>query len=153
MGLFDNFTILASTEETPGRLKEVWWKFRRIDLMPLTSADSKILIKYLTAGLTIPDYQLLETRIMSFANGNPLAMVEMVAQVHHLKVVNVDDIRTLYHEAGVRYRDWTPLVIVLWTVGTSSRFFSLGAGSYEGYLFAFLGLAVSAGVLKYLRSR
>ena len=151
--LFDSFTILAATEETPSRLKELWWKFRRIDLLPLDREASKELIKHLTSGLTIADYELLETRILSISNGLPLAIVEMVGQVSHLSVVKKEDAREVYHEAGVKYRDWTAVVIILWSIATSSRFINLGAQSPEGYILAVLGMAALVGGIRFLRTR
>jgi len=151
--LFDSFTVLAAAEETPSRLKELWWKFRRIDLLPLDKEASKELIKHLTSGLTIADYELLETRILSISNGLPLAIVEMIGQVSHLSVVKKEDVREVYHEAGVRYRDWTAVVIVLWSIATSSRFINLGAQSIEGYILAVLGMAALVGGIRFLRTR
>ncbi len=153
LGLFDSFTILAAADETPTRLKELWWKFRRIDLPPLDKESSKELIKHLTSGLTIADYELLETRILSISNGLPLAIVEMVGQVKNLPVVKKEDAREVYHEAGVRYRDWTAVIIVLWSIATSSRFINLGVQSIEGYILAVLGMAALVGGIRFLRTR
>ena len=150
---FEYFTILAAACETPGRLKELWWKFRRVDLPPLDKEASKELIKHLTSGLTIADYELLETRIISISNGLPLAIVEMVGQVKNLPIVKKEDAREVYHEAGVRYRDWTAVIIVLWSIATSSRFINLGAQSFEGYILAVLGMAALVGGIRFLRTR
>lgn len=150
---FEYFTILAAACETPGRLKELWWKFRRVDLPPLDKEASKELIKHLTSGLTIADYELLETRILSISNGLPLAIVEMVGQVKNLPIVKKEDAREVYHEAGVRYRDWTAVIIVLWSIATSSRFINLGAQSFEGYILAVLGMAALVGGIRFLRTR
>lgn len=150
---FEYFTILAAACETPGRLKELWWKFRRVDLPPLDKEASKELIKHLTSGLTIADYELLETRIISISNGLPLAIVEMVGQVKNLPIVKKEDAREVYHEAGIRYRDWTAVIIVLWSIATSSRFINLGAQSFEGYILAVLGMAALVGGIRFLRTR
>lgn len=151
--LFENFIILSAAEETPSRLKEIWWKFRRIDLLPLTPEASKELIKILTNGLTIADYTLLETRILTIANGLPLSIVEMIGQIHHLPVIKNDDVRSIYHEAGIKYRDWSPLILIILTVATSSRFISLGTQSVEGYILALVGMVALSSGIKFLRSR
>ena len=151
--LFDCFIIIAAADSTPDRLKELWWKFRIIGLQPLDREASKELIKHLTQGLTVVDYELLETKILTVSNGVPLAIVAMVGQISHLPVVTKDDCRGIYHEAGVRYRDWTAFVIILWSVATSSRFLNLGAQSFEGYILAVLGMAALAGGIRFLRSR
>ena len=134
--LLDNFIVIASADATSNKLKQIWWKFRRIDLPPLTTETEKELIKHLTSGLTITDYNLLEARILSLAGGLPLSIVEMVNQISGRPVVKKEDVRDLYHESGVRYRDWTLILVVLWGVAMISRFIALGTHSFELYILA-----------------
>ena len=138
--LLDSFIVIASADATPNKLKQIWWKFRRIDLPPLTTEAEKELIKHLTSGLTITDYNLLEARILSLAGGLPLSIVEMINQISGRPVVKNEDVRDLYHESGIRYRDWTLILIVLWGVAMISRFVALGTHSFELYILA--GFAV-----------
>jgi len=138
--LFECFTILGASSNTSERLKVIWWKFRKVVLEPLSTQAVNELIKELTVGLEIPNYQLFVTKIRTTANGNPLAITEMIGQVHNLPIVHDDDVREMYHDAGIRYRDWSPLVVIIWTVVTSSRFLSFGFDSPEGYILLFVGL-------------
>ncbi|MFC1496349.1 hypothetical protein ACFL52_02935, partial [Candidatus Margulisiibacteriota bacterium] len=78
--IFENFTLLASADDLKSKLKSVWWKFKQIELKKLTDEAERELIKYLTQNLSVSDYQLLETRIMTLANGLPLAVVDMIHQ-------------------------------------------------------------------------
>jgi len=150
--LMDGFIVLAAAEETPDRLKQIWWKFRRIDLPPLTTEDSKELIKFLTGGLTVTDYDLLETRILSFAGGLPLPMVEMVNQISGKPVIKNEDVRDLYHEAGIRYRDWSPILIILWSLAMVSRLVALGTRSYEGTIIAGFGIIAITTITRFFGS-
>lgn len=150
--LMDGFIVLAAAEETPDRLKQIWWKFRRIDLPPLTAEDSKELIKFLTSGLTITDYDLLETRILSFAGGLPLPMVEMVNQISGKPVIKNEDVRDLYHEAGIRYRDWSPILTILWSIAMISRLVALGTRSFEGTIIAGFGIIAITTTLRFFGS-
>ncbi|MFC1571194.1 tyrosine-type recombinase/integrase [Candidatus Margulisiibacteriota bacterium] len=138
--LLDSFIVMASADTTSKKLKQIWWKFRRIDLPPLTTEAEKEFIKHLTSGLTITDYKLLEARILSLAGGLPLSIVEMVNQISGRPVVKNEDVRDLYHESGVRYRDWTLILVVLWGMAMISRFIALGTHSFELYILA--GFAV-----------
>ncbi len=142
--LLENFAIIASTETLLPRLKQIWWKFKQIELKPLSKEATKELIKYLTQNLSISDYELLETRIISFSNDLPLAVVDMVHQISHKPVVNRDAIREVYHEAGITYRDWTFAIIVLWGIAIMFRFVALGTHSFEGYILAGFGMAFLA---------
>jgi energy-coupling factor transporter ATP-binding protein EcfA2 len=138
--LLENFTMLGSTDATNPRLKQIWWKFKQIELRPLSEEDSKELIKYLTQNLSISDYEMLETRILNLSNRLPLAIVDMVHQVSHLPVVTKEAVREVYHEAGVYYRDWTTAIVVIYWVAVVFRFLALGTRSYEAYFLAGFGV-------------
>lgn len=148
--LFENFTILGATEDTPNRLKEIWWKFRRIDLKPLDPESSKELIKQLTQSMTVVDYDLLETRIMNFSHGYPLAIVDLVNQLHGFPVIKKSHIRDLYHEAGTKYRDWTMMVMVFWGASMMFRFVALGTHNFEWYILAGFAMAITMMARQYL---
>jgi len=139
--LFTKFTILAATDETSSRLKQIWWKFKAIDIKPLTKETTKELIKYLTQNLSISDYELLETRLLTLSNGLPLVIVDMINQIGQSSVVTREKIRDLYHEVGVKYRDWTFAIIILWGILIMCRFVALGTHSFEGYILAGIGMA------------
>jgi hypothetical protein len=141
IALLENFTILGATEDITPKLKQIWWKFKQIEVKSLSDKSSRELIKYLTQNLSISDYEMLETRIMSLSDKLPLALVDMVHQISRSPVVTKDVIRDVYHEAGIRYRDWSYAIIVLWGIMISFRFIALGSHSFEGYILAGLGTA------------
>jgi hypothetical protein len=139
ISLLDNFTILGATNNLNTKLNKLWWKFKEIKIKPLSVEAEKKLIKYLTQNLNISDYELMETKILNLANGLPLAITDMVKRLSHSHVVNRAAVQDLYHEAGVVYRDWTPIVIVAWGAIVALRFIALGTHSFEGYIMAGLG--------------
>lgn len=139
--LLENFTVLSAVEEITPKLKQVWWKFKQIELNPLSKESAKQLIKYLTQNLSVSDYELLETRILSLSNCLPLAIVDMAHQISHKPVVTKEVVREMYHEAGIYYRDWTPVVVILWAILIMFRFIALGTHSFEGYILAGFGMA------------
>jgi len=146
--LLENFTIISAADELKPKLKQAWWKFKQLELSNLTDNAAKELIKYLTQNLSISDYELLETRILTFSNKLPLAIVDMVHQVSHRPIVTRDSVREIYHEAGVRYRDWTMAIVILWGIAIMFRFVALGTHSFEGYILAGFGMAV-LGVIRF----
>lgn len=149
--LLDNFTILGAVDEINPKLKQIWWKFRRIELCPLSDHSAKELIKYLTQNLSISDYEMLETRVLSLSNRLPLAIVDMIHQLSHQPVVTRDKIREVYHEGGIKYRDWSPFLIVIWGVAMVFRFVALGTHSFEGYIMAGVGIAALMTTIRFLR--
>lgn len=140
--LIEKFTIIAATEEMADRLKALWWKFKQIKLKNLKETSSRELIKYLTQNLSITDYEMLETRILTLSNGLPLAIVDMVHQVSHRPIVNKETIRDVYHEAAIHYRDWTYAIVVLWGAAIIFRFIALGTHSFESYILAGFGTSI-----------
>jgi AraC-like DNA-binding protein len=149
--LLDNFTVVAATSATPERLQQLWYKFRLAPLANLRPETARQMVRHLTADLPVDDREMLETRIISLANGLPLAIVGMVRQLRHEPVIDRDAIRGVYHEAGVRYRDWTPFLIILWGVAMASRFIALGTHSFEGYILAGVGMAALMTTVRFLR--
>lgn len=144
LALIENFTILASTDDTKDKLKQVWWKFKHTEIKALSDQSAKELIKYLTHNLSISDYELLETRVMTLSNKLPLAIVDMIHQIAYKPVVNRDSVREMYHEAGIKYRDWTSVIVVIWGIAIMFRFLALGTHSFEGYILAGFGMAILA---------
>ena len=149
--LLDNFTVIGAVDELNPRLKQVWWKFKQIELHPLSDHSARELIKYLTQNLSISDYELLETRVLSLSGKLPLAIVDMIHQVSHEPVVTRERTREVYHEAGIRYRDWTPFLIILWGVAMVFRFIALGTHSFEGYILAGVGIAALMTTIRFIR--
>jgi hypothetical protein len=137
--LLENFTILASAEETAAKLKQLWWKFNQLELKPLGEEACRSLINYLTQNMSVSDYELMETKLLNLANGLPLAIVDMTKQLSYKNVVNRKAVRGLYHEGGVKYRDWTFMLMILWGAVVMSRFIALGTHSFEGYILAGMG--------------
>ena len=134
--LLEQFVILAATEKTSERLKPIWWKFKRIDLEPMSDQAIQALINHLSQDIPIENRELLTTQIQTHASGSPLAVVEMVHQIKQLPRVKEDDIRKLHHEAGVKYIECANLVIVFWAAALIYRFIALGTHSFENYILA-----------------
>jgi hypothetical protein len=147
--LLEHFTVLGAVADLNPKLKPVWWKFKEVELKPLKLEDSKELIKHLSASLHISNYEMLETKLLSTANGFPLAIVEMIHQLSLNSRITPQTIREADHAAGQSYRDWTPMIAVMWGALTAFRFISLGTHSFEGYILAGFGISVF-GVLKFL---
>jgi DNA replication protein DnaC len=146
--LLEHFTVLGAVTDPNPKLKPVWWKFKELELKPLKLEDSKALIKHLTTSLHISNYEMLETKLLSTANGFPLAIVEMIHQLSLNSRITTQTIREADHAAGQSYRDWTPMIAVMWGALTAFRFISLGTHSFEGYILAGFGISVF-GVLKF----
>ncbi|MBN3033753.1 MAG: tyrosine-type recombinase/integrase [Candidatus Saganbacteria bacterium] len=149
--LMENFTVAAAADELPARLQTLGYKFKPVRLARLDGASARELARHWTADLDVGNRELLETRILSLANGLPLSIVELARQARRQPRVTDDSVHELYHEAGVYYRDWTPLLLILWGVAIGSRFVALGTHSFEGYIIAGFGTAALMTTIRFLR--
>ena len=142
--IIDRFPVIAAMEKLPTRLKSVGWKFKEIELPPLDKTAVQAMITVFTQGHSMnpKDYKHLETKILNLANGNPLAVVELINQLPESKKVTVEHIRKIDHEAGIVYRDWSWMLMGLWMLLVISRFVALGTHSFEGYILAGIGTTV-----------
>jgi energy-coupling factor transporter ATP-binding protein EcfA2 len=144
MNLTDKFPVVAVAGEKPNRLKSLWWKFQELPVEPLDLETTKQLISHLLQkhSMNPDEYTMLETKVLNLANGNPFAVVELISQLPQSKKVTADHIREIHHEAGIVYRDWTWIFMVLWGLLVISRFVALGTHSFEGYILAGIGTTV-----------
>jgi len=142
--LIDHFPVIAAMDQIPSRLKSIGWKFQEIELPLLDKSSSQAMIAHLTKdhSMNPNDYVHLETKILNLANGNPLAIVELIHQLPESKKVTVDHIRHIDHEAGIVYRDWSWTLMALWMILVISRFIALGTHSFEGYILAGIGTTI-----------
>ena len=144
MSLTDKFPVVATAGGKPDRLKSLWWKFQELPIEPLDPDTTKRLILQLTQkhSMNPDEYTMLETKVLNLANGNPFAVVELISQLPGSEKVTADHIRQIDHEAGIVYRDWTWIFMVLWGLLVISRFVALGTHSFEGYILAGIGTTV-----------
>ncbi|NBV42333.1 AAA family ATPase [bacterium] len=150
MQLIDRFPILSAAETQPNRLQSLWWKFKEVEVPPLDLDSVRQLISHCTRthSMNPTDYQLLETKIVNLANGNPFAVIELISQLPASKKVTTDHVRQIDHEAGIVYRDWTGALMIFWAGLVISRFVALGVHSFEGYILAGIGTTMFT-LLKY----
>ncbi len=84
----------------------------------------------------------LKQGYLTLSSGLPIAIVDMVRQISHIRKISVDVIRDVYHEAGIQYRDWTMVIIFIYWIAVIFRFLALGTKSYEAYFLAGFGVTL-----------
>jgi hypothetical protein len=94
----------------------------------------------------------METKLLNSANGIPLSLTDTIKQLSYDSIVTEEAIRNISHDAGLKYRDWTPAIIILWALLIMSRFIALGTHSFEGYILVGFGTSFFL-VVKYFMGR
>ena len=145
--LTKTFTLLTAADNHGQFFKTqgfsiLQWKFKTLEVLPLSETPSRTLIDHLTQNIPVADRALLHTKVLGLADGNPLAIVDMIQQLHYRPTITSESVRDLNHSAGTTYRDWTFLVTVLWAILVGLRFVALGVHSFEGYILAGFGTSI-----------
>jgi len=140
-------TVVGAANKLKSSLKKLWWRFEQIEIPPLTKDDSKQLLWQLIDRNSIADAELLESKILTQANGNPLAILELADKAMREDNLTAESIRKLKHQAGTRFIDITPIFLLVGALIVAARFVGLGMNSMETYLIA----GVSYGFFMVLR--
>ena len=93
---------------------------------------------------------LFIAHLVQQANGNPQALADLLADASKERLVDKRKIREMRHAAGVRYLDFTPVMIVALASIVGARYLAMGTGDTELYIFAGMLAAVVISVRVFL---
>ena len=144
--LNSKFTIIAALPEVRKPYEKHFWKFDRLEIEHLSTADAKKLIRQCTAGANIEDYRMTETNILQQSAGNPRAIIEIVERFRKEPAVTRSVVRDVLHTGARNQIDLTFAVVLLLLAVVAARFFMRGIGSMEGYVLAGIGSALLVGI-------
>lgn len=142
--LMDKALVLGATNDLKdsGHLSRIWWRFDVIELKSLSKEESLKLLWLYADEKKIDDKVMFENKILTHSAGNPLAIVEMAKKTHDIEFDSTQKIRDLHHDAGVKYFDLTPFLLIIGALVIAARFVALGLNDVDTYI-----LAGSAGAL------
>ena len=140
------FTIIAALPEVRKSHEKHFWKFDRIEIEHLSTADAKKLIRQCAAGADIEDYPMTETHVLQQSAGNPRAIIEIVERLRKEPAVTRSAVRDMSHTGARTQIDLTFAVVLLLLAVVAARFFMRGIGSMEGYMLAGIASAILVGI-------
>ena len=140
------FTIIAALPEVRRSYEKHFWKFDRVEIEHLCTADAKKLIRQCAAGANIEDYRMTETNILQQSAGNPRAIIEIVERLRKEPAVTRSAVRDVSHTGARDQIDLTFAVVLILLFVVAARFFMRGIGSMEGYVLAGIGSAILVGI-------
>ncbi|MDS4070080.1 MAG: hypothetical protein RKO24_10735 [Candidatus Competibacter sp.] len=88
--------------------------------------------------------------VVQQSGGNPQAIADLLADAGKERRVDTRKIREMRHAAGVRYLDFTPVMIVALASIVGARYLAIGTGDTELYVFAGMLAAVVISVRVFL---
>lgn len=136
--LFGTTLILSAitTVDLDAPLQRFFWHFRLLPLEPLNREAARELLWHQADPAAIPNPEAFERHVLDAACGNPLAIRELMRQAQRGWLRHPVHIGQLHHEAGIRYVDLTPLLLVAGACAVIARFMALGLNDIEAYILA-----------------
>ena len=152
LAVCDAAQIIACASAKRGNVAKLWWKLAEIEIPPLAPEHARALAQtYLQqTGTLVEAPPLFVAHVVQQANGNPQALADLLADSAKERVVDKARIRELRHAAGVRYFDFTPVLIVALASVVGARYLAIGTGDTELYIFAGMLAAVVISVRVFL---
>ncbi len=144
LAVFDAAQIIGCASQKKANLNKLWWKMTEIEIPPLApEATREIVQTYITRqGMLIESPGLFVGHVVKQSGGNPQAIADMLEDSSKERLVDKQRIREMRHAAGVRYFDFTPVMIVALASVVGARYLAIGTGDTELYIFAGMLAAV-----------
>ncbi|BBM60825.1 ATPase (plasmid) [Nitrosococcus oceani] len=144
LALFDQAQVITCASEKKQGLRKLWWKMKEMEVSPLTpEASAEIVQTYITQqGVLIESPELYVSHVVKQGGGNPQAIYDMVNDSAKERVVDKRKIREMRHQAGIRYLDFTPVMMVASALIIGSRYLAIGLGDTELYILAGMAAAL-----------
>ncbi len=144
LAVFDAAQVIGCASQKKANLNKLWWKMTEIEIPPLPpEATREIVQTYITRqGMLIESPGLFIGHVVKQSGGNPQAIADMLEDSSKERLVDKQRIREMRHAAGVRYFDFTPVMIVALASIVGARYLAIGTGDTELYIFAGMVAAV-----------
>jgi len=136
--LMDKCLVLGATNnlKKAGHLSKIWWRFEHIQVENLNKDEAKTLLWLYADKEKVNDEAMFENKVLTYSCGNPLAIVEMAKRTSCENFDEIQKIRDLRHDAGIRYFDLSPCLLIVGALIVAARFISLGLNDIDGYILA-----------------
>jgi energy-coupling factor transporter ATP-binding protein EcfA2 len=152
LAVFDAAQVIGCASQKKAGLAKLWWKMTEIEIPPLApEATREIVQSYITQqGMLIEAPGLFVGHVVQQSGGNPQAIADMLDDSAKERLVDKRKIREMRHAAGVRYLDFTPVMIVALASVVGARYLAIGTGDTELYVFAGMLAAVVISIRVFL---
>lgn len=136
--LMDKALILGASRDLKDSesLSRVWWSFDVIELKSLSKEESLELLWLYADKDRIADKAMFENKVLNHSAGNPLAIIEMAKKTKDTEFDSPEKIRNLHHDAGLKYFDLTPVLLIMGAIIVAARFVALGLNDMDTYILA-----------------
>lgn len=144
LAVFDVTQVIGCASQKKPNLRRLWWKMTEIEIPPLPPTATREIAKGYIAqrGMLIEAPDLFIEHVVQQSGGNTQAIEDMLDDASKERVVDKRKIREMRHAAGVRYVDFTPVLVIVGALIVGSRYVAMGLGDTALYVVAGLGAAL-----------
>ncbi|MCA1851129.1 MAG: ATP-binding protein, partial [Beggiatoa sp.] len=144
LAVFDQAQLVGCASGKKDSNRKLWWRMKEIEVPALTpEAATHIVRTYIARkGILIESPELYISHVVKQAQGNPQAIADMLDDSAKERVVDKRRIREMKHAAGVRYLDFTPVMIVSGACIIGARYVAIGLGDTTLYVMAGMAAAL-----------
>lgn len=153
LAVFEVTQVIGCASEKKSGLRKLWWKMTEIEIPPLPPAATREIAKAYIAkrGMLIEAPDLFIEHVVQQSGGNTQAIQDMLDDASKERLVDKRKIREMRHAAGVRYVDFTPVMVIAGACIVGARYVAMGLGDTAMYVLAGVGAALFMAI-KNLRS-
>ncbi len=144
LAIFDHAQIIGCASEKKPRIKKLWWKMKEIQIKPLPPKVVKEMVKqYVTSkGILIESPDQYISHIVKQSGGIPQAIFDMLEESSKERILDKRKVREMRHDAGVKYLDFTPMIMIFGALIVSMRYIGMGTGDKTLYIMGGMGAAL-----------
>jgi len=144
LAIFDHAQVIGCASEKKPRVKKLWWKMKEITIKPLPPEVVKDMVKrYVTnKGILIESPDQYISHVVKQSGGIPQAIFDMLEESSKERIIDKRKVREMRHDAGVKYLDFTPMVMILGALIVSMRYIGMGTGDKTLYIMGGMGAAL-----------
>ncbi len=144
LSVFEHSQVVTCASERKSGLRKLWWKMKPIEVSALAPEASREIVREYIArqGVLIESPELYIGHVVKQAGGNPQAISDMVDESSKERIVDKRQIREMRHQAGVRYMDFTPAMLVSGALIIGTRYLAIGLNDTALYIMAGMGAAL-----------
>jgi len=152
LAVFEHAQVVCCASERKNGLRKLWWKMKVVEVPALAPEASREIVRDYIArrGMLIESPDLYIGHVVKQAGGNPQAIFDMLEESSKEKRVDKRQIREMRHQAGVRYVDFTPVLIFGGALVIGARYLAIGLGDTALYVVAGMGAALFMGFRVFL---
>lgn len=120
----DTFVLVIGARQVKATDTSFLWNYEQLKLDNLTRSDSLKLIKQLSTGLEVENYNLFFNHIYEQTNGNPRAINEIIERYRKEPFITNETVREIRHTGALSEIDMTFAVVIFLGVITALRYAS-----------------------------